>query len=107
MVNDHRTGLKDGNIQGVLDGDLDPFISAYLLGAAAGTLGEGSDDGDSRVAVQRCDRAGAPNVACYTGAAPPGRAGNIVPRVGDRHAAGCRRRSGATRHGASAASMPC
>ena len=31
MVNDHRTGLKDGNIQGVLDGDLDPFIRAYLL----------------------------------------------------------------------------
>ena len=38
MVNDHRTGLKDGNVQGVLDGDLDPFISAYLLGRAAGTL---------------------------------------------------------------------
>ena len=46
MVNDHRTGLKDGNAQGVLDGDLDPFISAYLLGAAAGTLGEGADNGD-------------------------------------------------------------
>ena len=46
MVNDHRTGLKDGNAQGVLDGDLDPFISAYLLGAAAGTLGEGADAGD-------------------------------------------------------------
>jgi peptide chain release factor 2 len=46
MVNDHRTGLKDGNAQGVLDGDLDPFISAYLLGAAAGTLGEGADSGD-------------------------------------------------------------
>ena len=40
MVNDHRSGLKDGNAQGVLDGDIDPFISAYLLGAAAGTLGE-------------------------------------------------------------------
>ena len=45
MVNDHRSGLKDGNAQGVLDGDLDPFISAYLLGAAAGTLGA-SGDGD-------------------------------------------------------------
>ncbi len=40
MVNDHRSGRKDGNAQGVLDGDLDPFISAYLLGAAAGTLGD-------------------------------------------------------------------
>ena len=31
MVNDHRTGLKDGNATGVLDGDLDPFIRSYLL----------------------------------------------------------------------------
>src|SRR3954454_117061 len=38
MVSDHRTALKEGNAQGVLDGDLDPFISAYLLGRAAGTL---------------------------------------------------------------------
>ena len=45
MVNDHRSGLKNGNAQGVLDGDLDPFISAFLLGSAAGTLGA-SDDGD-------------------------------------------------------------
>ena len=28
MVNDHRTGLKNGNAQGVLDGDLDQFIRA-------------------------------------------------------------------------------
>ena len=30
MVNDHRTGLKETNAQGVLDGDLDPFIEAFL-----------------------------------------------------------------------------
>ena len=30
MVNDHRTGLKETNAQRVLDGDLDPFIEAYL-----------------------------------------------------------------------------
>jgi peptide chain release factor 2 len=30
MVNDHRTELKDGDVQGVMDGDLDPFIEAYL-----------------------------------------------------------------------------
>jgi peptide chain release factor 2 len=47
MVNDHRSGLKDGNAQGVLDGDIDPFISAYLLGAAAGTLGEAVEDSES------------------------------------------------------------
>ena len=36
MVNDHRTGLKDGNATGVLDGDLDPFIRSYLLYRATG-----------------------------------------------------------------------
>jgi protein subunit release factor B len=36
MVNDHRTGLKDGNATGVLDGDLDPFIRSYLLRHATG-----------------------------------------------------------------------
>jgi peptide chain release factor 2 len=30
MVNDHRTGHSTGNVQAVLDGDLDPFIEAYL-----------------------------------------------------------------------------
>ena len=39
MVKDHRTGHETGNVQAVLDGDLDPFIEAYLksrIGAAAG-----------------------------------------------------------------------
>ncbi|MCY3017592.1 MAG: peptide chain release factor 2 [Planctomycetota bacterium] len=30
MVNDHRTGLKETNTAKVLDGDLDPFMDAYL-----------------------------------------------------------------------------
>jgi peptide chain release factor 2 len=30
MVNDHRTDVKIANAQGVLDGDLDPFMHAYL-----------------------------------------------------------------------------
>jgi peptide chain release factor 2 len=30
MVNDHRTELKRGDVQAVLDGDLDDFINAYL-----------------------------------------------------------------------------
>jgi peptide chain release factor 2 len=30
MVNDHRTELKLGDVQSVMDGDLDPFIHAYL-----------------------------------------------------------------------------
>ncbi len=35
MVNDHRTNLKIGNVQAVLDGDLDELIHAYLLSRAA------------------------------------------------------------------------
>ncbi|MFL5447439.1 MAG: peptide chain release factor 2 [Gemmatimonadales bacterium] len=30
MVNDHRTEVKVGDVQRVMDGDLDPFIQAYL-----------------------------------------------------------------------------
>ncbi len=30
MVKDHRTDTQVGNVQGVLDGNLDPFIEAYL-----------------------------------------------------------------------------
>ena len=31
LIKDHRTKLERGDIQKVLDGDLDPFIRAYLL----------------------------------------------------------------------------
>jgi peptide chain release factor 2 len=34
LVKDHRTDFELGNAQGVLDGDLDGFIRAYLLQAA-------------------------------------------------------------------------
>jgi peptide chain release factor 2 len=37
-VKDHRTDVEEGNAQGVLDGDLDRFIQAYLLARAAGTV---------------------------------------------------------------------
>ena len=37
LVKDHRTNHEAGNAQGVLDGDLDEFIHAYLLAKAAGT----------------------------------------------------------------------
>jgi peptide chain release factor 2 len=32
MVKDHRTGVEAGNTDAVLDGDIDQFIEAYLLG---------------------------------------------------------------------------
>jgi len=36
MVNDHRSELKVGDVQRVMDGDLDPFIEAYLKLASGG-----------------------------------------------------------------------
>jgi peptide chain release factor 2 len=30
MVKDNRTGVEVGNVDAVLEGDLDPFIEAYL-----------------------------------------------------------------------------
>jgi peptide chain release factor 2 len=38
LVKDHRTDYEMGNTQGVLDGDLDGFVHAYLLAKAAGKV---------------------------------------------------------------------
>ena len=38
MVKDHRTNWESGNTGAVMDGDLDPFINAYLKAASLGTL---------------------------------------------------------------------
>ncbi len=38
QVKDHRTSFETGNAQGVLDGNLDPFIHSYLLASAAGRV---------------------------------------------------------------------
>ena len=38
LVKDHRTGFENGNIQSVMDGDLDGFINAYLKALSSGTL---------------------------------------------------------------------
>ena len=43
LVKDHRTGHSAGNADAVLDGDLDPFIEAYLLGKKAGEA-DAADD---------------------------------------------------------------
>jgi peptide chain release factor 2 len=42
MVKDHRTKFEVGDPNRVLDGDLDPFIKAYLMQKASGTLGQPS-----------------------------------------------------------------
>ena len=36
MVKDHRTGTESGNVDSVLDGNLDPFINGYLKWIALG-----------------------------------------------------------------------
>jgi peptide chain release factor 2 len=38
LVKDHRTDFEMGNAQGVLDGELDGFVHAYLLAKAAGKV---------------------------------------------------------------------
>jgi len=41
LVKDLRTSFEVGNVDSVLDGDLDDFIEAYLLAAAGGNLKKG------------------------------------------------------------------
>ena len=44
MVNDHRTELKIPDVQKVMDGDIDPFIEAYLKQFGAGARCDGVSD---------------------------------------------------------------
>lgn len=46
MVKDHRTKEQVGDVNRVLDGDLDGFINAYLKAKAAGTLGQAATGDD-------------------------------------------------------------
>ena len=46
MVKDHRTKEQVGDVNRVLDGDLDGFIKAYLMKKASGTLAAVSDADD-------------------------------------------------------------
>ncbi len=41
LVKDVRTAHDTGQVDGVLDGDLDPFIESYLMAAAGGSLRKG------------------------------------------------------------------
>lgn len=38
MVKDHRTGAETGNVEAVMDGEIDEFISAYLKGQVAKSM---------------------------------------------------------------------
>ena len=44
LAKDHRTGFESGNINAVMDGDLDGFINAYLNAASNGELGEAQEE---------------------------------------------------------------
>ncbi|MCI5695865.1 MAG: peptide chain release factor 2 [Spirochaetia bacterium] len=46
MVKDHRTKCESGNIQAVMDGDIDQFIEAYLKAKWTGAPMDDTDDGD-------------------------------------------------------------
>ena len=43
LAKDHRTGFESGNINAVMDGDLDGFINAYLKAESLGKLGNYGD----------------------------------------------------------------
>ncbi len=48
LVKDHRTKMDVGNVDRILDGDLDDFIKCYLMSRATGTLGvEGEAENES------------------------------------------------------------
>ena len=40
MIKDHRTKVETGNVERVLDGDIDLFIKSYLMQKASGSAGE-------------------------------------------------------------------
>ncbi len=46
MIKDHRTKYQEGQVDKVLNGDIDAFIKTYLMQKASGTLGQLSADDD-------------------------------------------------------------
>ena len=44
LIKDHRTKEEVGDVNRVLDGDLDMFIKSYLMKKASGTLGQATPD---------------------------------------------------------------
>ena len=51
LAKDTRTGYEDGNIQAVMDGEIDGFINAYLKAESQGSL----ESGDFENALSKCE----------------------------------------------------
>src|SRR5687767_8186212 len=47
LIKDHRTKEEVGDVNRVLDGDIDVFIKSYLMKKASGTLGQAADSDES------------------------------------------------------------
>ena len=81
MAKDHRTKEEVGNVDRVLDGDIDIFIKTYLMKKASGTLGQPS-------AAGRRDGDGDPSFTFHR----PARLGPCDERLGNRAGSPFRRR---------------
>ena len=46
MIKDHRTKYQEGQVDKVLNGDVDPFIKTYLMQKSSGTLGQAATADD-------------------------------------------------------------
>ena len=46
LVKDHRTKEQVGDVNRVLDGDIEAFIKSYLMKKSSGTLGVEAPDDD-------------------------------------------------------------
>jgi peptide chain release factor 2 len=46
LIKDHRTKMEIGDVNRVLDGDIDALIKTYLMKKASGTLGQPMPDDD-------------------------------------------------------------
>jgi len=49
MVKDHRTKFSVGNVQSVMDGDIDPFIETFLRGTWKGGVAQGAEDDEEEL----------------------------------------------------------
>ena len=69
MIKDHRTKYQVGDVQRVLDGDIDQFIKTYLMQKASGTLGTAHATDDD--VVGRTERSASVRVRGRVAAACP------------------------------------